>query len=84
MTCPDGPHTHSISEVCEMIGCASQDWLIDRVRSGMFPARRIVRELRFTDDDVKAILDCSAASFKTTSLMTIPTPTSRSRRQHIA
>ena len=24
--CPAGPHTHSIAEVCELIGCDSQDW----------------------------------------------------------
>jgi hypothetical protein len=58
--CPNGPHTHSVSEVCEMIGCDSEDWLIDRVRDGRFPARKIVRQLRFTDADIEAILAACA------------------------
>ena len=32
-------HTRSIADVCELIGCESQDWLIDRVRNGTFPGR---------------------------------------------
>jgi len=39
MNCPAARHTHSIADVCELIGCESQDWLIGRVRNGTFPGR---------------------------------------------
>lgn len=62
MSCPAGPHTHGIAEVCELIGCDSEDWLIDRVRNGTFPARRVVRQLRFSDADIDAIIAACAVS----------------------
>ena len=33
-------HTHSIADLCELIGCESQDWLIDCLRNGAFRGRR--------------------------------------------
>ncbi len=45
------PPTHSVAEVCKLIGCESEDWFIDRLRDGTFPTRRIVRQLRFSDED---------------------------------
>ena len=63
VTCPPGPHTHSVAEVCALIGCDSEDWFVDRVRSGLFPARRVVRHLRFSDEDIRAIIDaCTVTS----------------------
>lgn len=40
-----------------MLGCVSPRWVITRVRNGTFPARKIVRDIRFTEADVQAILD---------------------------
>lgn len=76
--CPAGPHTHSVAEVCELIGCDSEDWLVDRVRSGEFPARRIVRQLRFSDGDIVAIID--ACTVTSRSVVEPLMPTSRRRR----
>ncbi|SPM32045.1 hypothetical protein AU192_16385 [Mycobacterium terramassiliense] len=77
--CPNGPHTHSVAETCALIGCESEDWLIDRVRNGTFPARRIVRQLRFSDDDIAQIIEtCAVQSGR---VPTLPTPTARRRRQ---
>lgn len=44
-----------------MIGCTSEKWFTDRVRSGLFPFRRIGRGIRFTDDDVSGIIDACAS-----------------------
>lgn len=52
--------TYSVAEVCEIIGCVSERWLITRVRTGVFPARKIVREIRFTEADVQTILNACA------------------------
>jgi hypothetical protein len=77
--CPEAPHTHSVAEVCNFIGCASEDWFLDRVRAGTFPSRRVVRELRFTHEDMNAILDaCTNAAPRTATAL--PVPTARSRR----
>lgn len=81
MSCPAGPHTHSIAEVCELIGCDSQDWLIDRVRNGTFPARRIVRALRFSDADIEAIIEGCAVIPRTAAEPSMPQPIAHSRRQ---
>ncbi|WP_133259214.1 hypothetical protein [Mycobacterium colombiense] len=78
-SCPAGPHTHSLSEACILIGCESEDWLVDRVRNGTFPARKIVRQLRFSDDDIARIIETCAVPVKMQGTP-LPTPTSRSRR----
>jgi hypothetical protein len=80
--CPNGPHAHSVSEVCAMIGCDSEDWLIDRVRDGRFPARKICRQLRFTDSDIEAILDACVNQPKQGTEPRIPQLTPRSAAIH--
>lgn len=77
--CPMGPHTHSLEEACALIGCESQDWLVDRVRNGTFPGRRVVRQLRFSDADIAAIIDACAVPVRSDG--PVLTPTSRSRRR---
>lgn len=78
--CPAGPHTHSVAEVCALIGCDSEDWLIDRVRNGTFPARKIVRQLRFSDADVSGIIHaCAVPPKKMVDGLRLPELTSRSR-----
>jgi len=81
MSCPAGPHTHSIAEVCELIGCDSQDWLIDRVRNGTFPARRIVRQLRFSDSDIEAVIAVCAVIPRQAAEPSMPQPIAHSRRR---
>jgi hypothetical protein len=82
-TCPPGPHTHSLAEACLLIGCESEDWITDRVRDGTFPARKIVRQLRFSDDDIRGIIDACAVQPKRAEQTVIPMPTARSRRGHL-
>jgi proline racemase len=65
-----------------MIGCDSEDWLIDRVRDGRFPARKIVRQLRFIDADIEAILNaCINEPRGRESEPLVPVPVRR-RRAH--
>ncbi len=80
--CPTAPHTHSVAEVCTLIGCDSEDWLVDKVRNGTFPAHRVVRTLRFTDDDVARIVGaCVVVERQGAAASALPTPTARSRRR---
>jgi hypothetical protein len=74
--CPTAPHTHSVAEVCELIGCESEDWFIERVRDGTFPARRVVRQLRFSDEDSARIIEACAIGSRG---LLLAVPTSRSR-----
>lgn len=81
-TCPMGPHTHSLEEACALIGCESKDWLVDRVRNGAFPGRKIVRQLRFSDDDIAKIIErCAVPVKELVESVPVPTPTVRSRRR---
>lgn len=80
-TCPSGPHTHSIAEACALLGCESEDWLVDRVRNATFPARKIVRRIRFSDDDIAGII--AACAFQARGAGPgLPVPTARSRAAH--
>ena len=74
--------TYSVSEVCEMINCDSERWLVNRVRNGTFPARKINRSIVFTEDDIKAILD--ACTYKPDVDVFIPQLTDRSKRRGVA
>lgn len=62
INCPAGPHTHSLAETCALLGCDSESWLIKRVRNGTFPGHKIVRDIRFSDQDIEQILDLCAVS----------------------
>jgi hypothetical protein len=44
-----------LAEVAADIG-STERWLAERVRSGRFPAHRVGRQLRFTDEDVAEII----------------------------
>lgn len=82
--CPSGPHTHSLTEACALLGCESEDWLTDRVRNGTFPGRKIVRQLRFSDDDIAQIIEACAVQPRMVAGTVIPTPTARSRKRQAA
>jgi hypothetical protein len=49
--------THSTAEVAETIGAPSERWLVEQIRSGRFPARKVGRSWRMTDSDVVAALN---------------------------
>jgi hypothetical protein len=49
--------THSITEVTAQIGAPSERWVVDQIRSGRFPARKIGRAWRMTDQDIADALD---------------------------
>ncbi len=52
--------TYSLAEVREIVGAPSERWVVKRVRNGTFPARKVGRDVRFTEGDVTAILDACA------------------------
>lgn len=54
--------TLSVDEVADGLGCAPR-WLIEQVREGKLPARKIGRTWRFTESDVADILAICANGF---------------------
>ena len=49
--------THSMAEVTERLGAPSERWVVDQIRAGRFPARKIGRAWRMTDQDIADALD---------------------------
>ncbi len=49
--------THDIADVVERMGAPSVRWVVDQIRSGRFPARKIGRAWRMTDQDIADALD---------------------------
>jgi hypothetical protein len=76
----EAPRLYSVTEVCELLQCESEDWIKDRVRSGEFPARRVCRHLRFSVDDIKNIIGACAVDRGDD----LPVPTSLERRKRHA
>jgi hypothetical protein len=54
--------TFSADELADDLGCAPR-WLIEGARNGRFPARKIGRSWRFTENDVAEILAICANGF---------------------
>jgi hypothetical protein len=51
---------HATAHVADdMMGC-SERWLIEQLRSGRFPGRKVGRQWRMTDKDVQDALDICA------------------------
>ena len=49
--------THAIADVADSMGAPSVRWVVDQIRSGRFPARKIGRTWRMTDQDIAEALD---------------------------
>lgn len=77
--------TYSIEEVTQQLGAPSPRWVIEQLRSGRFPGRKVGRNWRLTDQDIADALDacrndCPAMAQATQSIpLTGLTPTSRKK-----
>lgn len=49
--------TYSTADVAEQMGAPSERWVVEQIRSGRFPARKIGRSWRMTDQDIADALD---------------------------
>ncbi len=50
---------HAIADAADVIGC-SERWLTEQLRSGRFPGRKVGRQWRMTDEDVRDALGICA------------------------
>ena len=62
-----------------MIGAPSRRWLIERLRDGRFPGRKIGKCWRLTDQDITDILDLCKNDAQIVARPTVLTPRSQKR-----
>lgn len=77
------PITHDIPAACTAMGAPSERWLIEQLRCGRFPGRKVGRHWRMTDADINTALDiCSNEGLRNVaSTATAVGLTARSRRR---
>jgi hypothetical protein len=49
--------TYSVLEAAQQMGAPSERWLIEQLRVGRFPGRKVGRSWRMTSDDIAVALD---------------------------
>ena len=74
--------TYSIAEVAASFNCSPR-WLTEQVRAGRFPAKKICKRWRMTDQDIADALDICANDFHcpTTDVAIASGLTPRSRKK---
>jgi hypothetical protein len=71
--------TYSLEQAGKQIGVPSRRWLIERLRDGRFPGRKVGREWRMTDQDIIDALDLCKNDPRVAAAPTGLTPRSRNR-----
>lgn len=51
------PITYSVDEAADRMGAPSERWVVEQIRRGRFPARKIGRTSRMTEQDISDALD---------------------------
>ena len=76
-------NTYSVAEATSQMGAPSERWLIERLRSGAFPGRKVGRYWRMTDQDIADALDSCANDFRcpTADVAMVTGLTPRSRKK---
>jgi hypothetical protein len=75
--------TYSVAEVAEQIGAPSERWVVEQLRAGRFPGRKVARNWRLTDQDVADVLDTCLNDFRSlrTDVASLVGLTPRSRKR---
>jgi hypothetical protein len=51
------PITYAIADAAKRMGAPSERWVVEQIRAGRFPARKMGRAWRMTDQDIVDALD---------------------------
>lgn len=73
--------TYSTSEATEIVGAPSERWLIEQLRDGRFPGRKVGRNWRMTEHDIADALDLCRNEHRSTHSAPVIGLTPRSRRR---
>ena len=74
--------THSVGEVATALGCTPR-WLVEQARHGRIPARRIAKQWRFTDSDVRDILALCANGFQSPAATSVAPATGLTQQSRL-
>ena len=74
--------THSLAQVVKMMPAPSERWLLEKIRKGQFPARKIGRHWRMSNQDVLDALDTLKNDPDVANAPRGLTPRSRLRASH--
>ena len=61
------PITHDIADAAQRMGAPSERWVVEQIRAGRFPARKIGRTWRMTEQDIADALDVCRNNVSTSS-----------------
>lgn len=74
--------TYSTREAAGVIGAPSERWLIEQLRAGRFPGRKVARRWRLTEEDLAETLDICRNRYRADSKVSpMVGLTPRSRRR---
>lgn len=51
------PITYNIADAAQRMGAPSERWVVEQIRAGRFPARKMGRAWRMTEQDIADALD---------------------------
>jgi len=51
------PITYDIADAAQRMGAPSERWVVEQIRTGRFPARKMGRAWRMTEQDITDALD---------------------------
>lgn len=51
------PITYNIGDAAQRMGAPSERWVVEQIRAGRFPARKMGRAWRMTEQDITDALD---------------------------
>ncbi len=71
--------TYTLDQAVRQIGGPSPRWLMEKLRSGQFPGRKIGKSWRLTDQDIADILDLCKNDPQISDRPTGLTPRSRTQ-----
>jgi len=79
--------TYSIEEAAKIVGAPSERWLLQQLRAGRFPGRKVGRHWRMTAQDIEDALDLCSNGYRNPNSNVVPlvglTPRSRRRLSNL-
>lgn len=65
------PITYDIAGAAQRMGAPSERWVVEQIRAGRFPARKMGRAWRMTEQDILDALDACRNSVSGSSEVTV-------------
>ncbi|KUI20482.1 hypothetical protein AU192_16385 [Mycobacterium lehmannii] len=66
--------TYSSADAADKMGAPSERWLIEKLRSGVFPGRKVGRHWRMTEEDIADALTACSNEVRRIPAEAMPSP----------